>query len=88
MATKGNVLGDYLRSFAARTGPPRICWSDRRRAAPGSGLATRGAGNVSGGKISSEYYLRLEQGRDQNPSRSEHPRRNRAGALQPGHQRH
>src|ERR1700746_587855 len=65
MARRGNALGDYLRARRGQVRPEDVGLSagarPRVRGARREELAT-----LAG--ISSEYYLRLEQGRDKNPS--------------------
>ena len=65
MATKGNALGDYLRARRGQVRPEDVglIAGARRRV---RGLRREELATLAG--ISSEYYLRLEQGRDQNPS--------------------
>src|SRR3984885_234292 len=65
MATQGNALGDYLRARRAQVRPEDVglVAGARRRV---RGLRREELAILAG--ISSEYYLRLEQGRDKNPS--------------------
>src|ERR1700741_3908247 len=65
MATKGNALGDYLRARRGQVRPDDVglVAGARRRV---RGLRREELATLAG--ISSEYYLRLEQGRDKNPS--------------------
>ena len=65
MATAGNALGDYLRSRRGQVRPEDVglIAGARRRV---KGLRREELATLAG--ISSEYYLRLEQGRDKNPS--------------------
>src|SRR6201982_4250406 len=65
MATKGNALGDYLRARRGQVRPEdvELIAGPRRRV---QGLRREESATLAG--ISSEYYLRLEQGRDTNPS--------------------
>src|ERR1700742_3600961 len=65
MATKGNALGDYLRARRGqvRPGDVGLVAGARRRV---RGLRREELAMLAG--ISAEYYLRLEQGRDTNPS--------------------
>ena len=65
MARKGNALGDYLRARRGQVRPEDVglIAGARRRV---RGLRREELATLAG--ISSEYYLRLEQGRDQNPS--------------------
>lgn len=62
---KGNALGDYLRSRREQVRPEDVGLipGARRRVA---GLRREELALLAG--ISSDYYLRLEQGRDKNPS--------------------
>jgi transcriptional regulator with XRE-family HTH domain len=62
---KGNALGDYLRSRRQQIRPEDVglIAGSRRRVA---GLRREELALLAG--ISSDYYLRLEQGRDTNPS--------------------
>lgn len=62
---KGNALGDYLRSRREQIRPEDVglIAGSRRRVA---GLRREELALLAG--ISSDYYLRLEQGRDTNPS--------------------
>lgn len=62
---KGNALGDYLRSRREQIRPEDVglLGGSRRRVA---GLRREELALLAG--ISSDYYLRLEQGRDKNPS--------------------
>src|ERR1700761_2441368 len=65
MARKGNALGDYLRARRGQVRPEDVglVAGPRRRV---QGLRREELATLAG--ISSEYYLRLEQGRDTNPS--------------------
>jgi len=65
MARKGNALGDYLRARRGQVRPEDVglIAGARRRV---RGLRREELATLAG--ISSEYYLRLEQGRDKNPS--------------------
>jgi transcriptional regulator with XRE-family HTH domain len=65
VAVKGNALGDYLRARREHVRPEDVGLipGARRRVA---GLRREELAVLAG--ISSEYYLRLEQGRDKNPS--------------------
>jgi transcriptional regulator with XRE-family HTH domain len=65
MATKANALGDYLRSRRQQVRPEDVglLAGSRRRVA---GLRREELALLAG--ISADYYLRLEQGRDKNPS--------------------
>ncbi|MGN6338794.1 helix-turn-helix domain-containing protein [Mycobacterium sp.] len=65
MATKANALGDYLRSRREQVRPEDVglVAGSRRRVA---GLRREELALLAG--ISSDYYLRLEQGRDKHPS--------------------
>src|SRR5882672_9077403 len=65
MATDGNDLGDYLRARRGQVRPEDVglVAGARRRV---RGLRREELAMLAG--ISSEYYLRLEQGRDKNPS--------------------
>lgn len=65
MAAKNNALGDYLRSRREQIRPEDVglLGGSRRRVA---GLRREELALLAG--ISSDYYLRLEQGRDKNPS--------------------
>jgi transcriptional regulator with XRE-family HTH domain len=65
MAAESNALGDYLRARRAqvRSEDVGLVAGARRRV---SGLRREELATLAG--ISSEYYLRLEQGRDKNPS--------------------
>jgi transcriptional regulator with XRE-family HTH domain len=65
MARKGNALGDYLRARRGQVRPEEVglIAGARRRV---RGLRREELATLAG--ISSEYYLRLEQGRDKNPS--------------------
>src|SRR6478735_6767231 len=65
MARKGNALGDYLRARRGQVRPEDVGLvpGSRRRV---QGLRREELATLAG--ISSEYYLRLEQGRDKNPS--------------------
>ncbi len=62
---KGNTLGEYLRSRREQVRPDDVglVAGSRRRVA---GLRREELALLAG--ISSDYYLRLEQGRDKNPS--------------------
>jgi transcriptional regulator with XRE-family HTH domain len=62
---KGNALGDYLRARREQVRPDDVglVAGSRRRVA---GLRREELALLAG--ISSDYYLRLEQGRDKNPS--------------------
>src|ERR1700757_3648089 len=65
VAVRANALGDYLRARRERVRPEdvgRVAGSRRRVA----GLRREELALLAG--ISSDYYLRLEQGRDKNPS--------------------
>jgi transcriptional regulator with XRE-family HTH domain len=65
MASGENLLGDYLRAQRARVSPERVglpAGSNRRV----PGLRRSEVALLAG--ISSDYYLRLEQGRDRRPS--------------------
>ncbi|MBV9350745.1 MAG: helix-turn-helix domain-containing protein, partial [Mycobacterium sp.] len=65
MAVKANALGDYLRARRQQVRPEDVGLvpGARRRVV---GLRREELAMLSG--ISAEYYLRLEVGRDQNPS--------------------
>jgi transcriptional regulator with XRE-family HTH domain len=65
MATEANTLGDYLRARRQQVRPERVGLvpGPRRRVA---GLRREELAMLAG--ISAEYYLRLEVGRDKNPS--------------------
>jgi transcriptional regulator with XRE-family HTH domain len=65
VAADSNALGDYLRARRAQVRPEDVGLpaGTRRRVA---GLRREELATLAG--ISSEYYLRLEQGRDKNPS--------------------
>lgn len=65
MAADGNDLGDYLRARRAQLRPEDVGLQpgSRRRV---TGLRREELATLAG--VSSEYYLRLEQGRDTNPS--------------------
>ncbi|HTY35034.1 helix-turn-helix transcriptional regulator [Mycobacterium sp.] len=65
MAAKANALGDYLRARREQVQPADVglVAGSRRRVA---GLRREELALLAG--ISSDYYLRLEQGRDKNPS--------------------
>lgn len=65
MAVGGNTLGDYLRARRGQVRPEDVGLvpSARRRV---QGLRREELATLAG--ISSDYYLRLEQGRDKNPS--------------------
>ena len=65
MAANGNALGDYLRSRRGQVRPEDVGLvpGARRRV---QGLRREELATLAG--ISSDYYLRLEQGRDKNPS--------------------
>ncbi len=65
MAAAGNALGDYLRSRRGQVRPEDVglIAGARRRVL---GLRREELAMLAG--ISAEYYLRLEQGRDKNPS--------------------
>jgi transcriptional regulator with XRE-family HTH domain len=65
MATDGNALGDYLRARRGQVQPDDVgLFAGARRRV--QGLRREELATLAG--ISSEYYLRLEQGRDKNPS--------------------
>ena len=66
MTATGNALGEYLRARRAQVQPEDVglVAGARRRV---RGLRREELATLAG--ISSEYYLRLEQGRDKNPSR-------------------
>jgi transcriptional regulator with XRE-family HTH domain len=65
VAVRANALGDYLRARRERVRPEDVglVAGSRRRVA---GLRREELALLAG--ISSDYYLRLEQGRDKNPS--------------------
>jgi transcriptional regulator with XRE-family HTH domain len=65
VAANSNALGDYLRARRGQVGPEDVGLvpGARRRV---QGLRREELATLAG--ISSEYYLRLEQGRDKNPS--------------------
>jgi transcriptional regulator with XRE-family HTH domain len=65
MAARANALGDYLRARREQVQPADVglVAGSRRRVA---GLRREELALLAG--ISSDYYLRLEQGRDTNPS--------------------
>ena len=65
MAANGNALGNYLRARRGQVRPEDVGLvpGARRRV---HGLRREELATLAG--ISSEYYLRLEQGRDKNPS--------------------
>jgi transcriptional regulator with XRE-family HTH domain len=65
VASKGNALGDYLRARREQVRPADVGLvpGARRRVA---GLRREELAMLAG--ISSDYYLRLEQGRDKRPS--------------------
>ena len=65
MAVGGNTLGDYLRARRGQVRPEDVGLvpGARRRV---QGLRREELATLAG--ISSDYYLRLEQGRDKNPS--------------------
>jgi transcriptional regulator with XRE-family HTH domain len=65
VAAKGNALGDYLRARREQVRPEDVGLipGARRRV---RGLRREELAMLAG--ISSDYYLRLEQGRDKNPS--------------------
>jgi transcriptional regulator with XRE-family HTH domain len=65
VVAKGNALGDYLRARRGQVHPEDVglIAGARRRV---RGLRREELAMLAG--ISSEYYLRLEQGRDNNPS--------------------
>jgi transcriptional regulator with XRE-family HTH domain len=65
MTAKGNALGDYLRARRGQVRPEDVglIAGPRRRV---RGLRREELATLAG--ISAEYYLRLEQGRDKNPS--------------------
>src|ERR1700752_451421 len=65
MAVRANALGDYLRARREQVRPEDVglVAGSRRRVA---GLRREELALLAG--ISSDYYLRLEQGRDKNPS--------------------
>jgi transcriptional regulator with XRE-family HTH domain len=65
VAGKGNALGDYLRARREQVRPEDVgLIPGARRRVPG--LRRQELAMLAG--ISSDYYLRLEQGRDKNPS--------------------
>jgi transcriptional regulator with XRE-family HTH domain len=65
VAGKGNALGDYLRARREQVRPEDVgLIPGARRRVPG--LRREELAMLAG--ISSDYYLRLEQGRDKNPS--------------------
>ena len=66
VAAKANALGDYLRARREQLRPEDVglVAGTRRRVA---GLRREELALLAG--ISSDYYLRLEQGRDKRPSR-------------------
>ena len=65
MAPKANALGDYLRARRERVQPEDVgLVPGARRRVPG--LRREELATLAG--ISSDYYLRLEQGRDKHPS--------------------
>ena len=65
MAAHSNALGDYLRARRGQVRPEDVGLvpGPRRRV---QGLRREELATLAG--ISSDYYLRLEQGRDKNPS--------------------
>lgn len=65
MAASGNTLGDYLRARRGQVKPEDVglAAGGRRRV---QGLRREELATLAG--ISADYYLRLEQGRDKNPS--------------------
>lgn len=65
MAANGNALGDYLRARRGQVRPEDVglVQGARRRV---QGLRREELATLAG--ISSDYYLRLKQGRDKNPS--------------------
>jgi transcriptional regulator with XRE-family HTH domain len=65
VAANGNALGDYLRARRGQVRPEDVglVQGARRRV---QGLRREELATLAG--ISSDYYLRLEQGRDKNPS--------------------
>jgi transcriptional regulator with XRE-family HTH domain len=65
VVARGNALGDYLRARRGQVRPEDVglIAGSRRRV---RGLRREELATLAG--ISSEYYLRLEQGRDKNPS--------------------
>src|SRR5215813_7209595 len=65
MVARANALGDYLRARREQLQPEDVglVAGGRRRVA---GLRREELALLAG--ISSDYYLRLEQGRDKNPS--------------------
>ena len=65
MAAESNALGDYLRARRAQVRPEDVglVAGARRRV---MGLRREELATLAG--VSAEYYLRLEQGRDKNPS--------------------
>jgi transcriptional regulator with XRE-family HTH domain len=66
VTAEGNALGEYLRARRAQVQPEDVglIAGARRRVA---GLRREELATLAG--VSAEYYLRLEQGRDKNPSR-------------------
>jgi transcriptional regulator with XRE-family HTH domain len=65
MASKENMLGDYLRAQRARVRPEQVGLpAGNNRRVPG--LRRSEVALLAG--ISADYYLRLEQGRDRRPS--------------------
>jgi transcriptional regulator with XRE-family HTH domain len=65
MASRENLLGDYLRAQRARVRPEQLGLpGGNNRRVPG--LRRSEVALLAG--ISSDYYLRLEQGRDRHPS--------------------
>ena len=65
MAAEANALGDYLRARRDQVRPEDVgLVRGGRRRAPG--LRREELAMLAG--ISAEYYLRLERGRDKNPS--------------------
>lgn len=65
MVSKENLLGDYLRAQRGRVRPDQVGLpAGRNRRVPG--LRRSEVALLAG--ISSDYYLRLEQGRDRRPS--------------------
>ena len=65
VAVEGNALGDYLRARREQVRPEDVGLIPVRGGAF-RGLRREELAMLAG--ISSEYYLRLEQGRDKNPS--------------------
>jgi transcriptional regulator with XRE-family HTH domain len=64
MAMSANRLGEFLRAHREAAQPSHDQWLEQRRRTPGlrrEELATRAA-------ISTDYYTRLEQGRERHPS--------------------